>query len=81
VKAGATGTQWRIKLTIIASEGHDKPETNQYLPAAGSGFTKTMLKGAVDVRALDGFDCVSGTDDPISWVSLIHDGNWVAIAS
>ena len=49
-KAGPTGTQWRFRLAITASPGHDTPATNQYLPAAGSGFTKTRLQGKLDVE-------------------------------
>jgi hypothetical protein len=77
-KAGPTGTQWRFRLAITASPGHDTPATNQYLPAAGSGFTKTRLQGKLDLSALDSFNCASGVDDPLSWLSLTNNGNWVA---
>jgi hypothetical protein len=80
-KAGPTGTQWRLRLAITASPGHDTPETNQYLPAAGSGVTKTRLQGKLDVSALDSFDCTSGTADPIGWLSLVNSGNWIAKTS
>ena len=77
-KAGPTGTQWRFRLAITASPGHDRPATNQYLPAAGSGFTKTRLQGKLDVSALDSFNCASGKADPLSWVHLANNGSWVA---
>jgi hypothetical protein len=76
--AGPTPTQWRVRLAITASPGHDTPATNQYLPAAGSGFTKTRLQGKLDVSALDSFNCTSGIDDPLSWLSLANSGRWVA---
>jgi hypothetical protein len=81
VKAGPTGTQWRFRLAITASPGHDTPATNQYLPAAGSGFTKTRLQGKFDVSALDSFNCTTGVDDPLSWLSLANNGTWVAKTS
>jgi hypothetical protein len=77
-KAGPTGTQWRFRLAITASPGHDTPATNQYLPAVGSGFVKTRLQGKLDVGALDSFDCATGTADPLSWLSLANNGSWVA---
>jgi hypothetical protein len=77
-KAGPTGTQWRFRLAITASPGHDTPATNQYLPAAGSGFTKTRLQGKLDISALDSFDCTSGVDDPVGWLGLVNNGSWVA---
>jgi hypothetical protein len=80
-KAGATGTQWRFRLAITASPGHDTPATNQYLPAAGSGATKTRLQGKLDWSALDTFDCASGTADPLSWLHLADNGIWVAKTS
>jgi Tol biopolymer transport system component len=80
-KAGPTGTQWRFRLAITASPGHDTPATNQYLPAAGSGFTKTRLQGKFDISALDSFDCTTGVDDPLSWLSLANNGTWVAKTS
>jgi hypothetical protein len=46
--------------------------------AAGSGSTKTRLKGKFDVSALDNFNCTSGTVDPLSWLSLTNNGTWVA---
>jgi hypothetical protein len=78
VKAGPTGTQWRFRLAITASPGHDTPATNQYLPAAGSGATKTRLQGKLDWSALDSFNCTSGIDDPLSWLNLANNGPWVA---
>jgi hypothetical protein len=80
-KAGPTGTQWRFRLAITASPDHDTPATNQYLPAAGSGFTKTRLQGKLDVGALDSFNCTSGVSDPISWVDLVNNESWVAKSS
>jgi Tol biopolymer transport system component len=80
-KAGPTGTQWRFRLAITASPGHDTPATNQYLPAAGSGATKTRLQGKFDVSALDSFNCTSGVSDPLSWLSLANNGIWVAKTS
>jgi hypothetical protein len=80
-KAGPTGTQWRFRLAITTSPGHDTPATNQYLPATGSGFTKTRLQGKFDVSALDSFNCMSGTADPLSWLSLANNGIWVAKTS
>jgi Tol biopolymer transport system component len=77
-KAGPTGTQWRFRLAITASPGHDTPATNQYLPDAGSGATKTRLQGKLGWSALDSFDCTSGTADPLSWLSLANSGTWVA---
>jgi Tol biopolymer transport system component len=77
-KAGPTGTQWRFRLTITAGPGHDTPATNQYLPAPGSGSTKTRLQGRLDVGALDSFDCSGGTADPIDRVALLNNGSWVA---
>jgi hypothetical protein len=76
-KAGPTGTQWRFRLAITASPGHDTPATNQYLPAAGSGFIKTRLQGKLDVSALDSFDCTSGTTDPLSWLDLVNNGGFI----
>jgi hypothetical protein len=80
-KAGPTGTQWRFRLVITASPGHDTPATNQYLPTAGSGFTKTRLQGKFDFGALDSFNCTGGTADPLSWLSLANNGIWVAKTS
>jgi hypothetical protein len=80
-KAGPTSTQWRFRFAITASPGHDTPATNQYLPAAGSGFTKTRLQGKLDWSALDSFNCASGTVDPIGWVNLANNGTWVAKTS
>jgi hypothetical protein len=80
-KAGPSGTQWRFRLAITASPGHDTPATNQYLPAAGSGATKTRMQGKLDISALDSFDCTSGVDVPISWLSLANNGSWVAKTS
>jgi hypothetical protein len=80
-KAGPTPTQWRFRLAITASPGHDTPATNQYLPVAGSGFTKTRLQGKLDISSLDSFNCTSGIDDPISWVDLANNGSWVAKSS
>jgi hypothetical protein len=80
-KAGPTGTEWRFRLAITASPGHDTPATNQYLPAAGSGFTKTRLQGKFDISALDSFNCATGTADPLSWLSLANNGAWVAKTS
>jgi hypothetical protein len=80
-KAGTTGTQWRFRLAITASPGHETPATNQYLPAAGSGATKTRLQGKLDWSALDSFDCMSGVDDPIGWVGLVDNATWVAKTS
>jgi hypothetical protein len=80
-KAGPTGTQWRFRLAITASPGHDTPATNQYLPASGSGATKTRLQGKFDISALDGFNCTNGTDDPLSWLNLTNNGSWVAKTS
>jgi hypothetical protein len=80
-KAGPTGTQWRFRLAITASPGHDTPATNQYLPAAGSGATKTRLQGKLDISTLDSFNCTMGTDDPLSWLDLVNDGSWVAKAT
>jgi hypothetical protein len=80
-KAGPTGTQWRFRLAITASPGHDTPATNQYLPVAGSGFTKTRLQGKLDFSALDSFNCTTGTADPLSWLSLANAGSWVAKTS
>jgi hypothetical protein len=80
VQAGPTGTQWRVRLTITASPGHDTPATNQYFPEPGSGFTKSKLKGTVDVGALDGFRCGGGIGDPLSWVEVINNGSWVALS-
>jgi Tol biopolymer transport system component len=77
-KAGPTGTQWRLRLAITASPGRDTPATNQYLPAAGSGATKTRLQGKLDVNALDSFDCTGGTADPLSWLDIANNGTWVA---
>jgi hypothetical protein len=77
LKMGTTGTQWRAVLVIQASTGHDTPATNQYLPASGSGFTKTKLKGRLDWSALDSFNCSSGTADPISWLDLVNNGSWI----
>jgi hypothetical protein len=79
-KAGPTDTQWRFRLAITASPGHDTPSTNQYLPASGSGFTKTRLQGKLDSSALDSFNCTSGVEDPLSWLSLANNGSWVAKA-
>jgi hypothetical protein len=59
LKMGTTGTQWRAVFVIQASPGRDTPATNQYLPASGSGFTKTKLKGRLDWSALDSFNCTS----------------------
>jgi Tol biopolymer transport system component len=78
LKMGTTGTQWRAVLAIQASPGHTTPATNQYLPAAGSGLTKTKLKGRIDWSALDSFDCTSGTADPLSWLDLVNNGAWIA---
>jgi hypothetical protein len=80
-KAGPTGTQWRVRLAITASPGHDTPATNQYLPAAGSGATKTRLQGKLDIDALDSLECTSGTADPFSWVDVVNNGVWVAKTS
>jgi hypothetical protein len=80
-KAGATGVQWRFRLAITASPGHDTPATNQYLPAAGSGATKTRLQGKLDWSANDSFNCASGINDPLSWVSVANNGSWVAKTS
>jgi Tol biopolymer transport system component len=77
IKMGTTGTQWRAVLAIQASAGHDTPATNQYLPASGSGFTKTKLKGRLDWSALDSFNCASGIADPISWLDLVNNGSWI----
>jgi hypothetical protein len=77
LKMGTTGTQWRAVLAIQASPGHDTPATNQYLPASGSGFTKTKLKGRIDWSALDSFDCAGGTADPISWLDLVNNGSFI----
>jgi hypothetical protein len=77
LKMGTTGTQWRAVLAIQASSGHDTPATNQYLPASGSGFTKTKLKGRIDWSALDSFNCTSGTADPLSWLDLINNGSFI----
>jgi hypothetical protein len=77
-KAGPAGTQWRFRLAISPSPGHETPATNQYLPAAGSGATKTRLQGKLDISALDTFNCTSGVDDPLSWVDLANNGSWVA---
>jgi hypothetical protein len=77
LKMGTTGTQWRAVLVIQASPGHNTPATNQYLPASGSGFTKTKLKGRVDWSALDSFNCAGGTADPISWLDLVNNGSWI----
>src|SRR4029078_67086 len=76
-KASSTGTQWRVRLAIHARPGHDTPATNQYLPAAGSGFTKTRLQGKLDWSALDSFNCTSGVSDRRSWLSLANNGIWV----
>jgi Tol biopolymer transport system component len=81
VKAGPTPTQWRVRFTITASPGHDNPATNQYLPAADSGASKTRLQGKFDVSALDSFNCTTGVDDPLSWLSLANNGTWVAKTS
>jgi hypothetical protein len=81
VNAGPTPTQWRVRFAITASPGHDTPATNQYLPAAGSGATKTRLQGKLDVSALDSFNCATGVDDPLSWVDLVNNGIWVAKTS
>jgi hypothetical protein len=78
VNAGPTPTQWRVRFAITASPGHDTPATNQYLPAAGSGATKTRLQGKLQWSALDSFNCTSGTADPLSWLSLANNGSWVA---
>jgi hypothetical protein len=78
VNAGPTPTQWRVRFAITASPGHDTPATNQYLPAAGSGFTKTRLQGKLDWSALDSFNCTTGIDDPLSWLKLANSGSWVA---
>jgi hypothetical protein len=80
-KAAPSGTQWRFRLAITSSPGHDTPATNQYLPAPGSGFTKTRLQGKLDWSANDSFDCTSGVADPISWVDLANSGTWVAKTS
>jgi hypothetical protein len=80
-KAGPTGTQWRFRLAITANPGHDTPATNQYLPAAESGFTKTRLQGRIDWSALDSFNCTTGVNDPLSWLSLANNGAWVAKTS
>jgi hypothetical protein len=77
LKMGTTGTQWRAVLVIQASPGHDTPATNQYLPASGSGFTKTKLKGRIDWSALDSFNCTSGTADPLSWLDLVNNGGFI----
>jgi hypothetical protein len=77
LKMGTTGTQWRAVLAIQASPGHDTPATNQYLPASGSGFTKTKLKGRIDWSALDSFNCTSGTADPLSWLDLVNNGSFI----
>jgi hypothetical protein len=77
LKMGTTGTQWRAVLAIQTSSGHDTPATNQYLPASGSGFTKTKLKGRVDWSALDSFNCTSGTADPLSWLDLVSNGSFI----
>ena len=69
------------QFAITASPGHDTPATNQYLPASGSGFTKTRLQGKFDWSALDSFNCASGVDDPLRWLSLANNGTWVAKAS
>jgi hypothetical protein len=81
VNAGPSATQWRVRFAITASPGHDTAATNQYLPADGSGATKTRLQGKIDFSALDTFNCASGIDDPLSWLSLANDGSWVAKAS
>jgi Tol biopolymer transport system component len=81
VNAGPTPTQWRVRFAITASPGHDTPATNQYLPAAGSGATKTRLQGKLDWSALDSFNCTTGIDDPLSWVTLANNGSWIAKAS
>jgi Tol biopolymer transport system component len=81
VNAGPTPTRWRVRLAITASPGHDTPATNQYLPAAGSGATKTRLQGKFDISALDSFNCASGVDDPLSWLSMANNGTWVAKTS
>jgi hypothetical protein len=47
------------------------------LPASGSGFTKTKLKGRLDWSALDSFNCASGTADPISWLDLVNNGSFI----
>jgi hypothetical protein len=77
LKMGTTGTQWRAVLAIQTSPGHDTPATNQYLPASGSGFTKTTLKGRIDWSGLDSFDCTSGTADPLSWLDLVNNGGFI----
>jgi hypothetical protein len=77
IKMGTTGTEWRVVLSIQASGGHSTPATNQYLPASGSGFTKTKLKGRLDWSALDSFNCTSGTADPISWLDLVNNGGFI----
>jgi hypothetical protein len=64
-------------LAIQTSPGHDTPATNQYLPASGSGSTKTKLKGRVDWSALDSFNLQSGTADPISWLALVNNGAFI----
>jgi hypothetical protein len=61
--------------------GHDTPATNQYLPAAGSGATKTRLQGKLDISALDSFNCTTGTDDPLSWLDLVNNRSWIAKTS
>jgi hypothetical protein len=81
VKAGPTSSRWRVRFAITASPGHDTPTTNQYLPAAGSGATKTRLQGKLDWSALDSFNCTSGVDDPLSWLSLANNEIWVAKTS
>jgi hypothetical protein len=69
--------QWRVRFAITASPGHDTPATNQYLPAAGGGATKTRLQGKLDVSALDSFNCTSGTADPLSWLDLVNNGSFI----
>jgi hypothetical protein len=77
LKMGTNGTQWRVVLAIQSSPGHDTPATNQYLPASGSGFTKTKLKGRIDWSAFDSFDCTSNTANPISWMNLVNNGAFI----
>jgi hypothetical protein len=77
LKMGTNSTQWRAVLAIQASPGHSTPATNQYLPASGSGFTKTKLKGRIDWSPLDSFNCATGKADPISWLDLVNNGSFI----